>query len=257
MTDSDQQMPLDFDNNRGLSSRSAPEERRYVVLRGYLPGVMDKLDAMLSTHRISGSLVIKYRTAAAAYRRWRRAIAAGNEIAQLGTAPVEERMAFTRTLRERLLRAARASAQASSPAPTQHRTDSISISGSLHTPPSSPVPGSPPSTPSPADLSRSPSPFPAGPSSSPAAINAISPFPAGPNNPIHSQGNSRVYQSQPHRPRFAPAGWVPPNEFTPPQSAGTSFVPRVPHPDVLSPGVSRSEWYVAYKHRYPGIYKSW
>ncbi|KZV60024.1 hypothetical protein PENSPDRAFT_671956 [Peniophora sp. CONT] len=211
MSDSDAEEPLDLGpGDRELTFADLEEER---------------LNAILSTENIPGCVVLKFGTSVAAQRRWRSAIAAGNQVAQLGTASVEERDAFTRELRDTLLRSMRSPARVQ-PVLPQRRTDSISIPSSLRTPPSSPIPvhvGPPPNSPTPAQ----------------------------------SPDRPRRYKTETRRPPFAPAGWVPPNAYTPPIAEGLNFRPRVAHADVLSAGSSRSEWYVALKSRNPGIYKSW
>ncbi|VDC07006.1 unnamed protein product [Peniophora sp. CBMAI 1063] len=84
------EMDLDIDYASPSVTAQELDVKCYVVLRGYTHGVMDKLNAILATAAISGSLVVKMRDENAAQQRWREALIAGNQVAVLGTSSAEE-----------------------------------------------------------------------------------------------------------------------------------------------------------------------
>ncbi|KZV60703.1 hypothetical protein PENSPDRAFT_694041 [Peniophora sp. CONT] len=223
MAELDRELPLDITRDPSLAVTIDPLRRgvkQYAVLYGWEIGIMDQLDATLATFGISGARVVKMNSYAAAHRRFRLELGKGNSVGIIGLDSAETREVYIEALRSALTR------------------PSTPCSQSFSTP------------------SRLPSPI--SPSWSSASFNdlgigglSLSPTPLD---------NVLPWSEQMRRkPRFAPEGWNPPNGYTPPESRGIGYRPpaNLIFVDASTDPKSTHAWYVAYKSRQPGIFKTW
>ncbi|VDC02320.1 unnamed protein product [Peniophora sp. CBMAI 1063] len=258
----------------GLLPRIRVEDlgvRRFAVVRGFEIGVMDKLDAVLSTWAIPGARVYELDDYPTAYRRFKEEFGIGNRVALLGTDTAESREVLISQLRASIMSAMprAGESQPLAQVPPTHdggppstplsprvqggaRGTARQVAHDLRTQrddhsagfmPSSPV------SPLRAHLRRG---------ESPVESPPRTPSPAEDAPPEVQPDHLAPWSSPaPTRPRFAPPGWAPPNAYTPPVHRGVNFRPAVPIIDQITHPGSKKAWYVAHKSRRPGIYKTW
>ncbi|KZV60299.1 hypothetical protein PENSPDRAFT_671766 [Peniophora sp. CONT] len=129
---SDSGLPFDFSFCDPYDT--VPE---YVVLQGYNPGCTNKWGAILATHGLEGSLVIRTGSEGAALELWRKELVTGNSIGCLGTASAAERLVYGETLRKRMFphthseKGTSGRSQGNLKPPVKRTGDSIQVPSSL------------------------------------------------------------------------------------------------------------------------------
>jgi hypothetical protein len=235
----------------------------------------NRLDATLATYGIQGCLVIKYNSCVAALNRFCSESVKHNHVFTVGTASPEEvsspvtitiqraylfkRLAYTTLLRSVFFDSELDNRVHDANSHGSHAVPGTSAqSASL----SSPA-GTKREIISPKSLSTQPR-FVSlweeveGQTQTPSPSRSSSPSHYPP--PSRSPSPPSISVIRPLRARFAPEGWKPPNDYTPPSDRGIDWRPVKPlPPDRATHSRSKYAWYVAYKGIYKGvgIFKTW